>query len=1039
MANKVTIDVEARFIDNVTNEAKTAAKSVETFEKVAEETVKTVKTLEKAKPKINVDSTAATKKLDALDKKLDKIGKSKTEAKLSVMDKASAAIDKVTAKVKAFAGKTYTGIVSLRDSNVLNTLSKMSSGIKSLTGKAWNVAIRIKDTFTAPLRALQNSLFSIRTLITGIASAWAAVQLVKNPIDVADAYSSAKISFSTLLGESRGQQMMDELDAFAKATPFNTTNVISNSQKMLAMGWDAENIIHDMEIIGNAAAATGKMDQGLESIVRALSQIKTKGKLSTEELNQLAEAGIAAKAMLAEQMGYGTGDAGIAAMTEDLEKGAIASDVAIQALMAGMQKYDGMMESMANETVEGLWSQMQDAFSINIVRKWGQGLQDGAKKGFGTIVSLLDNAEEALANFGDMLYEIGKKASNWVADKLQFVVDKITKISESLEFKNANLAGKISMLWKGAVADPLQEWWENGGEQKTAETAGKIGGWMGEALTKGLLAIFGATEGLDGDMGTEAGSNIAGSFVQGFVDNFDSQAVTDAFVGAIDNVWDALPGWAKAVFGLYGAGKAAGGISKVAGGITKGIGGNVLNDAGDVVGATGLLGMIGSTGNAMVSGTGILGWLAKAGYALTGGTASAGAYFGAGMSGAAAAGIGATGIGAGVLGGLGALSGLVDIGKGVMSSGEQAKDNYFTGGSKLGMVGAGAAAGAAIGSVVPGAGTAVGALVGAGVGGLGALLGGDAFGKWLSDMTDNLPAMGEAISEFFTVTLPEKWNGFWDSVGNFFSEKLPYAIGYSAAKIGTFFTETLPEKWTAFWSAVDRFFTETIPTWADDVFNNKIVPFFTETIPNFFTSLFDGVGRFFTESLPSFCSAVGDAISTFFTETIPNWVSSALNSVSSWWGGVEDAFSAGFNAGNDAGYRGGIFGGESAMDAFARGGIVGGSTRFIRVNEESPEMIIPLSSQRRDRASKLWAKTGEILGVYGQDEGLRFHSYGGSSSGGGIQVNMGGFTLEVNVNGSESVAEAIKAQAGELADYIVGVIADSLETEFENTPVRGGA
>lgn len=1043
MANKVTIDVEARFIDNVTDEAKAAAKSFEKIEKAAEEAQKDAKNLGKTKPKVDVDSSRAMKKLGDMDKKLNKLGSSKTEAKLTVKDKATAIIDKVTAKAKAFAGKTYSGLVKIRDSNVLSTLNKMSTGIKGLTSKAWNVAIRIKDTFTAPLTNLKNMLFNVRTLIAGIASAWAAVQLVKNPINVADAYSSAKISFSTLLGETKGQQMMNDLDAFAKATPFNTTNVIGNAQKMLAMGWDAENIIQDMEVIGNAAAATGKLDQGLESIVRALSQIKTKGKLSTEELNQLAEAGISAKAMLAENLGYGTGDTGIAAMTADLEKGAIASDVALQALLAGMRKYDGMMDSMANETVEGLISQIGDAFSINVVRKWGQGLQDGARRGLGTVISLLDEAEAAMANLGDTLYELGRTVSNWAADKLERAIERITTITGTSKFKNASLGGQISMLWKGVVVDPLQEWWDNGGAQKTAETAGKIGAAMGTMMTKGLLALFGATDALDGNFGTEAGSNIAGSFVQGFLDNFDGAAITGAFVNAIDNVWDALPGWAKAVFGLYGAGKAAGGISKAAGGITKAIGGNVVNDAGVIVGATGLKGLIGSTGNAMVSGTGILGWLAKAGYALTGGPASAGAYFGAGMSGAAAAGIAGGSIAGGLLGVNGAVSGAADIVKGATSSGKEAKDSYFKGGTKLAMVGAGALAGAKLGAAVGTAGgpigTAAGALIGAGVGGGAALLGGDAFGKWLSDMTDNLPAMGEAISEFFTNTLPEKWNAFWDSVGNFFSEKVPYAVGYAAGKVTTFFSETLPEKWTAFWTAVGNFFTETIPTWADNVWNNKIVPFWTETLPGFFPKLWDSIDRFFTESLPSIGSAIWSAISGFFTETIPNWVNNALNSVSSWWGGVKDSFSKGFDAGSgkDAGYRGGIFGGESAMDAYARGGIVGGSTRFIRVNEEAPEMIIPLSSQRRDRATKLWAKTGEILGV--QDEGLRHRSYGSSSSAGGIQVNMGGFTLEVNVSGSEGVAEAIKAQAGELADYIVGVIADSLETEFENTPVRGGA
>lgn len=1064
MSKKITMDLELRFIDNATDGAKSASKAVDNIEKKAKSAGQSLDNLgkKKVKPSIDADATRIDKKMSKIDSALKKLGFRKTKTTIDADDKATSKLTTLLNKVRSWSGKRFKAFLDLKDSGVLRTLEKMSSGLKSLTGKTWSAVVKIKDAFTRPLTTLRNMLFNIKSLITGIAAAWAASKIFGGAISVADAYSSAKISFSTLLGEGRGQQMMDDLDVFAKATPFNTTNVIENAQKMLAMGWNPEDIIKDMEIIGNAAAATGKLDQGLESIVRAMSQIKTKGRLSTEELNQLAEAGIAAKAMLAEGLGYGTGDSGIAAMTADLEEGLIASDVAIQALLKGMQKYDGMMDSMANETVEGMMSQMKDAFSINIVRRWGQGLQDGAKRGLGTLLKLLDNAEGALESMGDTVYELGAAISNWAADKLENAVQRITEITGTDEFKNATLGGKISMLWDGAVVDPLKEWWEGGGRDKTIETAGKIGAWMGEAITNGLLAILGMTDILDDEtaskMGEEGGMSIAQSFAKGFKENFDGSAITEAIVNAIDNVWDALPGWAKAVFGLYGAGKSAGGISKAAGAIHKVIGGNVMNDAGDVVGATGLIGLVGSTGNAMVKGTGILGKLAGAGYALKGGAASAGAY----MGGAAAAGIGAAGIAGGVAGGGGILSGLWDIIKGVNSSGKEAKDSYFRGGTKLGLVGTGAGIGAAIGSAVPGIGTAVGALAGAGIGGLAALLGGDGLGKWLSDMADNLPAMGEAISQFFTVTLPEKWNGFWDSVGEFFSETIPYALGYATGKAYTFFTETLPEKWTAFWDSVGIFFTETIPAWANSVWHDHIVPFWTETLPGFISNLWEDVTVFFTESLPSIGSAIWNAISSFFTVTLPGWASSAFESVSSWWGGVKENFRAGFDAGSGGKARGGIVGGFTSLMAFARGGIasysdggtVRGGAKLIRVAEEgSPEMIIPLSSQRRQRGLDLWEKAGQMLGVpgfarggrtdRGTDEGVRFWGAGNTGATGGqtVTVEVGGVHIELHVNadGSANIVEAVKAQLGEITDAVVGAIADELGAMFENTPVRGGA
>ena len=1418
MANQVTIDIEVDLHDNASNDAKAASKSFDDLEKNAKKAAKEIDNLgkKKAQPKVDADTSPATKKVSKLDKMLAKLGRSKTETKISALDKATQIINKVTSKAKAFGNKTYSAVVKVRDSNVLSSLSKMSNGLKSLTNKTWTAAIKIKDTFTAPLTALKNMLFNIRTLILGIASAWAMTKLVSTPINVADQYSSAKISFSTLLGESQGQQMMDDLDAFAAATPFNTSNVIANAQKMLAMGWNPEDIIGDMQILGDAAAATGKLDQGLESIVRAMSQIKTKGKLSTEELNQLAEAGISAKAMLAEQLGYGTGDSGIAAMTEDLEDGKIASDAAIAALLAGMQKYNGMMESMANETVDGLKSQIQDAFEINIVRKWGQGLQDGAKRGLGNVISLLDEAETAMAEFGDTAYEIGKTLSNWAADKLENAIKRITDITGTYEFKNASLKEKISMLWNGVIVDPLKEWWEGGGQQKTAETAGKIGSWMGKTITAGLLAIFGMTDILDdetaAELGMSGGMSVAQSFAQGFKDNFDGSAITDAFVDAISNVWGALPWWAKMLIGGYGIGKLAGGISNFAGSITSFVGG-----ASKFIGSA-------------TAGTGLLGFGANTAISLGAGNLAGGASLGA----AGLSALGLAGTAGGIAGGASLIKGVSDLYKSnkYKKTGNEIESEAYkaSGDMAIGGVAAGAAAGALIGSIVPVIGTALGALVGAGVGGVAGWITGDNMAgkiraakyeseemqaaikssevsaeelaetfkkaKWenatkhfgnialsmseiqrladqivwgddisyyedfsyavktaeanlqslktatqqterwmwkaslgvkfnaderesiqnsideyissamsfvenkhyeftaavsllvdveseegksiiesgnafytslqeqlnsigtelsskvnialkdgvitlneqaeiinlqqqIADITAKLAdaeqkaeleliklkfgsgnldyesfetfmaqmnetiaerveandkafvasvsslnlqfAEGAISQEQYDTQLQALINGYNDSnakltadikevelniIGDAYAQELGadavddlnkalnYAISNGidpieitdqslsvllnaenlsgetaaniremlsgvAAQLGLIPVEADIELYTKLTEGAEEDVTSTIQFGIPELVEDKVPLNLTPEI-NALNALNETASLLEEFGIPTEYSSTVALLLTANAETlnkldpaalakdfgiseshastiiqkltaeesienklkilasdfgVPDSISKTISinltaisgKMTSMVGGVYVSF--GSASGKDQGYRGGIFGGDSAMDAFARGGetdnsgIVGGSTRFIRVNEESPEMIIPLSSQRRERALKLWTKTGEMLGVPGfarggissggNDDGIRFMHSGSDGSAGSREINITfgdiNFTIQASGNDKDSIVAAIKAQAGELADYIVGMIADELAGEFENTPVKGGA
>lgn len=771
MANKVTIDVEARFIDNVSGEANAASSAFKKVETTAKAATKEVDALGKkaATPKLDANTDKFKKAISDSDKKLSKFGKTKAEAKLVAEDKAtsvvtralnklksfgkspkaailaakdlaSAKIANAISKAKNFSGKTYSALLKIRDTGAWDTIRKVTAGAEKFVGKTWTAMVKVKDFATAPLRGIKNMLFSIKSLVLAVTAGLAAKQLVLNPINLADQYSSAKIGFSTLMGETAGQQMMDELDAFANKTPFKTSGVIGAAQKMMAMGWAPEDIIGDLEVLGNAAAATGNLDQGLESIVRAMSQIKTKGKLSTEELNQLAEAGIAAKAMLAEAMGYGTGDAGIAAMTKDLESGAIASDAAIDALLTGMQRYNGMMDSMANETVEGLKSQLEDTFEINVFRKWGQGLQSGAKKGFGTVLKLLEEAEGALSEFGDMLFEIGDSASQWVADKFQNVVDRILKITDTFEFQNASLGEKISMLWKGAISDPLKEWWEGGGQQKTAETAGKIGKWIGETLTKGILALLGMTDILEplgeGGKSEQAGMSIAQSFAKGFTEAFDVSAITDKLVEAISNVWGALPTWAKILIGGYAAGKVMGGIGTFAGGIANFAGGvgNLIGGAKNAIGGF----SIASSAFPILtsSGTGILGLAGKTGVALGASTAGSAML------------MGSAGLAGGIAGGAALIKGGYDLYKGYTTDDEvEAKASKASGWTTIGGVGAGAAAGAAIGSIVPVVGTALGGLIGAGVGGMAGWLGGNAWADDIRETAANAKYANEQLSE----------------------------------------------------------------------------------------------------------------------------------------------------------------------------------------------------------------------------------------------------------------------------------------------------
>ena len=710
MADKVKIEIEARFEDHVTGKTKSADESIKKLGKTADQTQKKLDDLGKNTRKVVIDGSAdkLLKKLDTMDKKVKSLTKDKITLKLGALDQATAVIKKVTSAAKNFAGKTFRGILAIKDSGALNTLTKVNNTAKNLVGKTWSVAVSVKDMATAPLTKIKNTLFSIKSLVLAITAGWAANQFIANPVQTADTYTGAQIGFSTLLGDSAGQQMMDDLDKFAKESPFTTGDVIQNTQKMLAMGWDAETIIDDMRTIGDAAAATGKGTQGLDQITLALAQIQTKGKVSAEELNQLAEAGISAKRYLAEGLGYGGDDAGLAKLYKDLENGSVYAQEGLAAILQGMKEFEGMMDATANETVTGLISQLSDAYEISVKRRWGQGLQDGFKEALGSMVDLTDTAEDGLSALGDMLYDLGAKASGFVADKFANAVERVNEITDTFEFNNASLGEKFSMLWKGVITDPLGEWWDSH-KADFAAKAGEMGADMGRMLSDGIKGLLGITDVFDDtELSASGGASIAQSFAKGFVDNFDVSGIGAKIVDAIGNVWGALPTWAKILVGGYGASKAITGLGSLAAG------------AGSLVGAAGAAKTaIGGTGTAMVAGTGMLGGLASTGYALAGGAA------GSAMSGGLAALLGGGTILGGLAGGASAIKGIADL----LGAGSALKEGDITEAQAKGASGSlalgGAATGAAIGSILPGIGTLAGGLIGAGVGGIAGWLGGN--------------------------------------------------------------------------------------------------------------------------------------------------------------------------------------------------------------------------------------------------------------------------------------------------------------------------
>lgn len=169
----------------------------------------------------------------------------------------------------------------------------------------------------------------------------------------------AQVAFTTMLGSGlMAQNMLNELQAFAAKTPFEFPDLIRASQRLMAMGFAAQDVIPTLTAIGDAVAALGGTAETVDRVTTALGQMNAKGKASSEEMMQLTEAGIPAWQMLADKIGVSIPEA-----MKAVTAGTVTAGTAIAAITEGIEsKFGGMMEKQST-TWNGLISNIKDGFA----------------------------------------------------------------------------------------------------------------------------------------------------------------------------------------------------------------------------------------------------------------------------------------------------------------------------------------------------------------------------------------------------------------------------------------------------------------------------------------------------------------------------------------------------------------------------------------------------------------------------------------------------------------------------------------------------
>ncbi len=219
-----------------------------------------------------------------------------------------------------------------------------------------NATKSIRNKMQAAAESSQVLLAGLATLGTGIGA------LGIKAIGMAGELEQSKIAFTTMLGSAeKADSFLRELQAFAANTPFELKGLQDSSRKLLAFGFQAEQIIPMMTAIGNAVAGLGGGEVEIKRVTTALGQMQAKGKVSAEEMMQLAELGIPAWDMLAKKIGVD-----IPTAMKMAEKGSISAGQGIDAIISGMNERFPDMMAKQSTTIMGMWSTLKDNLAMSL-------------------------------------------------------------------------------------------------------------------------------------------------------------------------------------------------------------------------------------------------------------------------------------------------------------------------------------------------------------------------------------------------------------------------------------------------------------------------------------------------------------------------------------------------------------------------------------------------------------------------------------------------------------------------------------------------
>ena len=309
------------------------------------------------------------------------------------------------------------------------------------------------------LGSLGGSLGSLGGLAAGAAAGLAAMKLKdygQYALQTAASFEQLAISFRVMTGSAQtGQELTDAIIKLGAETPMTAQQLSKAAQLLLSFGESAENIIPDLQLLGDI---TGGEVNRFNQLSLAFAQVGANGRLMGQDLLQMVNAGFNPLQIISQKTGKSMGE-----LRKEMEEGRISFQMVAQAMKdatAEGGRYFGLME--------------QQAGSLN-----------------GLLSTNADTWEQVAKNIGDMFLPMAKAAVQGLINLGSAILDLQNKMRQTVKQNDVNalygaLEHQQNMLSKARTDTERKEW-----EARIAQTKKYIEiqkGYLKQASTTDLTS-----------------------------------------------------------------------------------------------------------------------------------------------------------------------------------------------------------------------------------------------------------------------------------------------------------------------------------------------------------------------------------------------------------------------------------------------------------------------------------------------------------------------------------------------------------------------